>query len=104
MRQLFSKDDVHAISWVLAVVLLVSSLPLSSGIVIISGPSQPEFTINICQPLQVLSNAPVIPLARNTAIFINFVPPRDWGPVAATSSALSNLRVPPDTPPPKFFT
>ena len=52
MRQLFSKAEPQTLSSVLAIVLLLSSIPLTGGIVLVSGPTQPEFTINICQPIQ----------------------------------------------------
>jgi|SRR5271170_5228936 hypothetical protein len=101
MRQLLSKGDVQTLSSVLAVVLLLSSLPLTNGIVIVSGPGRPEFTINICQPLQTLIHGPVILLARTTALSTDFAPLRDWGPITVAGPALMDRRVPPDTPPPK---
>jgi hypothetical protein len=101
MRQLFSKAELRTVSSVLAVVLLLSSIPLTSGIVLVSGPSQPELTINICQPLQGfdrLSNPSLARPALNVPLFVlSFL-----GSLRAKAVAVvSERNVAPDTPPPK---
>ena len=52
----------------MAVVLLLASLPSTAGFVILFGPSQPELTVNICQPIQMfdrVSNTCSLALRRS---------------------------------------
>jgi len=102
MRQLFSKADLRALSSILAVVILLGSAPLTAGIVIRSGPSQPEITANICHPLQTFDSVTNTLLARTAAATPESVL-RDLGTITANVAVqLIEYRVAPDTPPPKF--
>jgi hypothetical protein len=101
MKSLFPKAEVQALCSALAALLLLSTIPLSYGAVIISSPSQPQFTINICSPLQSIDHAPQTLLAR-PATDSSWFEPFLTGPVTA------NLVIPevgpsirPETPPPK---
>ena len=57
MRGLFSKADLRALSLILAIVLFLGGAPSTAGFVIVSGPSHPELTVNICQPLQLFDQS-----------------------------------------------
>jgi hypothetical protein len=102
MRQLLSKAGLRTLRSVLVVVLLLSSTPLTSGIVIVSGSSQPEFTINICQPIHSfdrVSNTFAGPAVNVPPFVLSFL-----GSLTATPSArVVERNVAPDTPPPKPF-
>lgn len=101
MKQLFSKVDVQVLSSVLAALLLLTTIPLSCGVVIVSGPTQPEFTINICPPTQIFDRASNTMLARpaaNLPQFNLFF----TGPLAAHSGPpVVECNITPETPPPK---
>jgi hypothetical protein len=100
MRRLRS-TTLQTLSSVLALMLLLSTIPLSSGVVIAAGPSHAEFTINICQPAQLFGQASSTILARpymNVPHFVlllqgSFKAPRGVGIVERNAS--------PETPPPK---
>lgn len=103
MRQLFSRTDLRVLSSILAVVLLLSSSPLTAGIVISPGPIQPEITINICHPIQTFDFVSTTLLARPAAGRPELLL-RDFGSVTANAIVqLIEYRVPPDTPPPKLY-
>jgi hypothetical protein len=101
MRRLFSKTDLQALSSILAFVLLLSTIPLTSGVVIVPSPGHPEFTINICQPTQIFGHASNITLARpsvNVPQFVLFF----RGPLKAMPVVgVLECSVAPETPPPK---
>jgi hypothetical protein len=103
MRRLVSEADLRVLSSVLAIVLVLTSLPLTSGIVIASGPAQPEFAVNICLPIQTVDRVPVILLARPaTASYWLFLPA--LGSLAARREArIVERNLAPDTPPPRQF-
>jgi hypothetical protein len=101
MRQLFSKAEPHTLSSVLAVVLLLSSIPLTSGVVLVSGPSQPQFTINICQPIQAFYQVPNTSLARPAVKLPQFVLSFLGSLTVKAVAVVSERNVAPDTPPPK---
>jgi hypothetical protein len=101
MRGLFSKADLRALSLILAIVVSLGSAPSTAGFVIISGPSHAELTINICQPLQTLDRVSDMPLARPATVLPEFVL-WDFGSTAVKKAVrLVDLKVAPDTPPPK---
>ena len=85
----------------MALVLLLASLPLTTGVVVVSGPSQPELTINICQPIQMFDRVSNVLLARPATVLPEFAL-CDLGLTAIIETArLVDCRVAPDTPPPK---
>ena len=101
MRNLFSKTNLRDISAVLAIVLLLVSFPSTAGLVIVSGPSHPELTVNICQPLQTFDLVSSVLLARPATVLPEFII-RDVGSdVAKREFRLDDLKIAPDTPPPK---
>ena len=101
MRRLFSKTDLRDLSVILAIVMLLVSIPSTAGLVIVSGSSQPEWTINICQPVQTFDRVSNILLARPATVLPEFVL-RDLGSTAVKKAVrLVDLKVGPDTPPPK---
>ncbi len=101
MRQLFSKADLRDLSLIVAIVMLLASVPPNPGFVVVSRTSRPELTINICQPLQMLDRVSKILLARPATVLPEFVL-RAMGPTAVRETVrLVDCKVAPDTPPPK---
>ena len=81
--------------------MLLASVPSTAGFVVVSGPSHPELTINICQPLQMFDRVSNTLLARPATVLPEFVL-RDLGSTAVKKAVrLVDLKVAPDTPPPK---
>jgi hypothetical protein len=101
MRNLSSNTDSGTLALILAIVMLLASAPSTAGLVIVSGPSHPELTINICQPLQTFDRVSNVLLARPAAVMPEFVL-RDWGSTAVKQPVQpADFIVAPDTPPPK---
>jgi hypothetical protein len=101
MRQLFSKADVRDLSLIVAVVMLLASIPANPGLVVVSGPSRPELTVNICQPIQMLDRVSNTLLARPATVLPEFIL-RHLGPTAVKETVrLVERKAAPDTPPPK---
>jgi hypothetical protein len=102
MWSFFQKQTLRDLSLVLAILMLVASLPSNAGLVVIPGPSRPMLTINICQPLQSLVRTSNILLARPATVLPDFVL-RDVGSTAVNNAVqLIEFRVAPETPPPKL--
>lgn len=101
MRHLFSKTDLRELSLIVTIVMLLASVPATAGIVVVSGPSHPELTVNICQPLQMLDRVSNTLLARPATVQPEFVL-RDLGPTDVKEAARPiDVEFAPDTPPPK---
>ncbi|HEY6417670.1 MAG TPA: hypothetical protein VIX59_01600 [Candidatus Binataceae bacterium] len=101
MRYWFSKTDLRDLSLILAIVLLLAGAPSTAGFVVVSGTSRPQLTINLCQPIQMFDRVSNTLLARPAAVLSEFVL-RDFGAsVAKQVVRLIELKVAPDTPPPK---
>jgi hypothetical protein len=101
MRQLFSKTDLRHLSLCVAIVLLLASVPSSAGFVVVSGPGQPELTVNLCQPIQMFDRVSNTLLARPATILPEFVL-RDIGSAVEKETVrFVDCKVSPDTPPPK---
>lgn len=101
MSQLFSKADLRDLSLIVAIVLLLASVPSTAGFVIVCGSSQPELTVNICQPIQMFDRVSNTLFARPATVLPEFVL-RDLGSTAVEETVgLVDCRVAPDTPPPK---
>jgi hypothetical protein len=101
MTRSFSKTDRRQLSIVLSLVLFLVGLPSVVGLVVV-GPSQPELTINICQPLQTFNltlNTLLAPPAPTGAEFVLL----DLGsaPIVAAVRPVDHHAAP-DTPPPKL--
>src|ERR1039458_5134890 len=100
MRQLFSKAAVRDLSLMVAIVMLLAGVPANPGFVV-SGPSRPELTVNICQPIQMLDRVSNTLLARPAMVLPEFIL-RHLGPTAVKETVrLVDVKVAPDTPPPK---
>ena len=85
----------------MAIVMLLASIPSNSGFVIVSGPSRPELTVNICQPIQMLDRVSNTLLARPATVLPAFVL-RHLGSTAVKKVVrLVDVKIAPDTPPPK---
>jgi hypothetical protein len=86
----------------MAVVLLLASVPATAGLAVVSGPSQPELTINICQPIQTFDRVSNTLLARPATVLPEFAL-IDLGSTALKGvMRLVDGKVAPDTPPPKL--
>lgn len=53
-------SDMRVMSAILAVTILLSGIPLTGGVMIVSGPSHPEYTVNICHPIQSFDRVPAL--------------------------------------------
>lgn len=101
MRQLFSKTGLRDLSLIVAIVMLLASIPSTAGLVVVSGPARPELTVNICQPIQMFDRVSNILLARPATVLPEFIL-RHLGSTAPKETArLVDRNVAPDTPPPK---
>jgi hypothetical protein len=101
VTQLLSKTHLQGVSSILALVLLLSTIPLSTCVVIVPGQGSPEFTINLCQPAQLFgqaSNNIIAHPSANVPQFNLFL----RGPINTTPLApVLDYHVAPETPPPK---
>ncbi len=85
----------------MAIVMLLASIPVTEGFVVVSRPSGPELTANICQPIQMFDRASNTLLARPAAVAPEVVL-CDLGPAAIKETVrLVDIKIAPDTPPPK---
>lgn len=83
------------------VAILLGSIPITVGVTIQAGATRPEFTVNICQPLQPAESIPSSPLARPAAAL-----PRlfliEHRPTSSIAQKLPpDLYLAPESPPPK---
>jgi hypothetical protein len=101
MKRWFSKGNVQVICSVIAVLLFLNTIPLSCGAVIVLSPTQPQFTVDICSPIQIFDQASKTLLARpatNLPQFNLFF----TGPLATHSGTpVVECNMAPETPPPK---
>lgn len=101
MKQLLSKTGLRHLSFIVAIVLLLASVPSTAGFVVVSGPSHPELTVNLCQPIQMFDRVSNTLLARPAAVLPEFVL-RDLGSAVGKETVrFVDCKVAPDTPPPK---
>jgi hypothetical protein len=101
MRQLFSKADLRDLSLIMAIVMLLASVPANAGLVVVSGPSRPELTVNICQPIQMLDRVSNTLLARPATVMPEFIVCHLGWIAPKEAVRLADCKVAPDTPPPK---
>ena len=97
---LFSKKDVQDISLIVAIVMLLASVPSIGGLAVL-GPSHPELSINICQPLQMLDRVSNTLFARPAAMAPEFVLDDLGITVVKEAARPVDFKFAPDTPPPK---
>lgn len=85
----------------LVLALLVSGVPLNTGVVIIGGAHERALTMNVCHPLESATAVAPLLLARPACaglqqIFVGIEEaPRD------TAARISELAIEPDSPPPE---
>jgi hypothetical protein len=101
MKRWFSKADVQVPCSVVAVLLFLNTIPLSCGAVIVLGSTKPQFTVDICSPIQIFDQASNTLLARpatNSPRFNLFF----TGPLAPKLvTPVVERNITPETPPPK---
>ncbi len=86
----------------MAAVLFMASAPLTAGVIVVSGPSHPELSVDICHPVQSVDVIPGILLARPAPALLDSIL-CDFGSSGDDAAApSSDLRIAPDTPPPKL--
>jgi hypothetical protein len=100
MKRFFSHTELRSLSFIFALLLLLSSIPLSSGVVTVPTPSYPEFTINICQPIQAIGSASNTILARPSPDLTLVLFYLGWFE-GMTALKVVERSVAPETPPPK---
>lgn len=101
MKRLSSKTGLGHLSFMVAIVLLLAGLPSTAGIVIVAGPSRPELTVDTCHPIQTLDLVPAILLARPAAPVLESTLGDRGLTITDPAAQLIELRIAPDTPPPK---
>jgi hypothetical protein len=102
MQHLFTKFELRALSSMIAAVILLGSFSLTAGVIIVSGPTHPEITVSICQPLQASCITTMTLLARPAPAAPSGFALYDRGPIAVgTLTQMDILPADPDTPPPK---
>jgi hypothetical protein len=96
-----SKSDTRVLSAILAVAILLGSIPLTAGITIVAGPTQPTFTVNICQPLQPAAGVFNNLLAR-PALTLPQLDLLEHGTISASvQKPVADLCLEPESPPPE---
>jgi hypothetical protein len=101
MRQSFSKWDRRVLTSVLALLISLASLPLSAGVDITLGSGRPEFTANICQPIQIFDRVPNTQAARPATVVREVALCYLGSVTAAPTARLIEYAPIPETPPPK---
>ena len=101
MRHWFSKADARDLSFIVAIVLLLASVPATAGFVVVAGPRQPELTANICQPIQTFDRASNVLLGRPATVSPELVLLDLGSTIEEKTVRLIDCIVAPDTPPPK---
>ena len=101
MRRLLSKADMQGLALLMVFVLFLATIPLTSGVVVVSGPTHPEFTINICHPIQAFEAASNSLLAPPAAAVHRFVLACVGSVTLCEPARIIEHRTEPETPPPK---
>jgi hypothetical protein len=96
-----SKSDTRLLSAILAVAILLGSIPLTAGVTIVTGPTQPTFSVNICQPLQPAVGVSSNLLARS-ALALPQLDLLEHGTISASvQKSVADLCLEPESPPPE---
>ncbi len=99
--KVLSKCDARILSILLAVSILLGSIPLSEGIIVRSYPKQPAFTLNICAPLQSGLAGSMTTIARPATSSLGLVL-MEYGKLwADLPNSLTEPSRAPESPPPK---
>jgi hypothetical protein len=97
-----SSLNVSRLSALLALLFALSSVPINVGLIVLSGSAAPTISIDICHPLQSATVSPLPAMARPAPDESQSIVLRQWGTLApAPVKAATDLRIKPDTPPPK---
>jgi len=97
----FSKSDVRMVSAILAISILLGNIPFSAGIVVISYPKQPTFTLNVCEPLQTGLTSSMTFIARPATTPPRLVLIEDGKVRTNPLNPFDDLSIAPESPPPK---
>jgi len=97
----FSKSDVRIVSAILAISILLGNIPFSAGIVVISYPKQPTFTLNVCEPLQTGLTSSMTFIARPATTPPRLVLIEDGKVRTNPLNPFDDLSIAPESPPPK---
>ena len=101
MRQLFSKADLRDLSLIMAIVMVLASVPANPGFAVVSRPNRPELTVDICQPIQMVDRVSNILLARPASALPEFTVRHLGSILPSEKLRLTDCKVAPETPPPK---
>jgi hypothetical protein len=97
-----SQVNVSRLSALLALLFALSSVPINVGLTIISGPAAPTIGIDICHPLQSATASSLPAMARPAAQASHaLILPEVSTLAPAPIKAATDLKIKPDTPPPK---
>lgn len=95
------QTQTRLLATIVAMSVLLGTLPLVSGFTVVRSSTQTTFTVNVCQPLQPAATISGNPLARPAPIpshpgllAIGMTPIALW-------RSLADLRIAPDSPPPE---
>jgi hypothetical protein len=95
------QTQTHLLAAILAVSVLLGSIPLVSGFTIVRSSTQTTFSVDVCQPLQPAATISGNPLARPAPT----LPHPGLLAIAITPIAvrkpLADLHIAPDSPPPE---
>jgi hypothetical protein len=101
MQIFLSKAALRALSLVLVAGVLIGSIPLTASVIVVLSPTQPTFTLNICQPLQAIGAVPSNPIARPAAGSPVLILSEDGNVLAKSLQSLTDLIITPENPPPE---
>jgi hypothetical protein len=73
MGRALANIGLRHLSLIVAIVMLLANVPSTAGIVVLSGPSRPEITINICRPIEMLDRVSNTLLARPATVLPEIV-------------------------------
>jgi hypothetical protein len=91
------------LSAVVALLFIFCGMPFNLGLTIVSGPAVPTLTVNICHPLQTATASSLSAIARPAPDAMRVVLPKSGSISSELMASLIDLRIPPESPPPKPF-
>lgn len=101
MQISLSKAALRTLSLILVASVLIGSIPLTASVIVVPRPTQPTFTLNICQPLQVIGAVPSNPIARPAAGSPELVLSEHGNVLVRPPPRLMELIITPESPPPE---
>ncbi|SRR6266851_4777329 len=96
-----SQSEARIVSAILAIGILLGSIPLSAGIAIVPHPKQPTFTLNICEPLQAALGVSGTPIARPATSPLDLILFEHGRVPPGPPKPPSDVSIAPESPPPK---